>query len=341
MGQRGVSPVVPYNPNSRLGRVSPYAQERAMEPTSVYVGIDVSKDRLDVHVLPSEKSFGLARDDESLAAFAARLERMRPALVVLEASGGYEYLVAAALAAAKLPVAVVNPRQVRDFARATGQFAKTDRLDAIVIARFAQAVRPEPRGVATEAADKLAELVQRRRQVIAMITAERNRRNQTRSRAVRASIDRLLQVLQAELAEIDTNIGSGITESAVWCVNEDLLKSVPGIGPASARCLIADLPELGRLDRRKIAALVGIAPMAQESGAWRGKRSIRGGRAHVRAALYMAALVATRHNPVIRDLYRRLLAAGKAKKLALVACMRKLLTILNAVVRDQSPWHHA
>jgi transposase len=312
-----------------------------MEPTSTYIGIDVSKDRLDVHVLPSGKSFGLARDDEGVAALASRLAKMKPALVVLEATGGYEHIVAAALVAARVPVAVVNPRQVRDFAKATGQLAKTDRLDALAIARFAQAIRPEPRTIIDEAADKLGELVQRRRQVILMITAERNRRGQIRSAVVRASIVRLLDVLEAELTEIDNDIGTGIASSAVWRVTEDLLQSVPGVGPASARCLIADLPELGTLDRRKIAALVGVAPMTQESGKWQGKSSIRGGRAHVRAALYMAALVASRHNPVIKALYRRLLVTGKAKKVALVACMRKLLTILNAIIRDQRPWQNA
>jgi transposase len=312
-----------------------------MEQESTYVGIDVSKDRLDVHVVPLGKSFSLARDEEGVEALATRLTRMKPALVVLEATGGYEHMAAAALAGARVPVAIVNPKQVRDFAKASGQWAKTDRLDAIMIARFADAVRPEPRPIQDETADKLGELVQRRRQVIGMIVAETTRKGQVRSQRIRASIERLLEALKAELREIDDDIGTGIASSPIWCVNEDLLKSVPGIGPASARCLIADLPELGSLPRRKIAALVGVAPMSQESGKWKGKRSIRGGRAHVRSALYMAALVASRYNPVIRALYQRLLAAGKAKKLALTACMRKLLTILNAIVRDQRPWQHA
>ena len=312
-----------------------------MEHTDVYIGIDVSKDRLDVHVLPIMKSFSLPYEDEEVASLVSRLSRMKPVLIVMEATGGYERMVAAALVGGRLPVAVVNPRQVRDFARATGQLAKTDRLDALAIARFAVAIKPEPRAVADEAADKLGELVQRRRQVIAMITAESNRKRLARAKAIRASIDRLIATLQAELATIDTDIGKGIAASPAWRETEDLLCSVPGIGSLTARVLIAELPELGTLDRRKIAALVGLAPLSRESGTWQGKRQIQGGRIGVRTALYMAALVATRFNPTIKALYRRLVANGKAKKVALVAAMRKLLTILNAIIRDQHPWQNA
>lgn len=312
-----------------------------MEHTHVYVGIDVSKDRLDVHVLPKEKSFSLAYEDEAVASLVSRLGRMRPALVVMEATGGYERMVAAALVAERLPVAVVNPRQVRDFARATGQLAKTDRLDAVAIARFAAAIKPEPRPIASEAADKLGELVQRRRQVIAMITAETNRKRLARALPIRASINRLIATLQAELTAIDTDIGTGIAASPAWRETEDLLCSVPGIGLTTARVFIADLPELGSLDRRKIAALAGLAPVSRESGTWQGNRHIQGGRSGVRATLYMAALVATRFNPAIKALYQRLVGNGKAKKIALVAAMRKLLTILNAIIRDQHPWQNA
>ena len=307
----------------------------------IYIGIDVSKDRLDVHVRPSDEAFAVARDGEGLAALVERLGALRPYLVVLEATGGFELTVAAALAAAAVPLAVVNPRQVRDFARATGQLAKTDTLDAKAIARFAEMVRPEPRPVPDEQARSLGELVARRRQVIEMMTAERNRRRQLTSRRPIKSVDRLLAVLLKELAELDRDVGEGIRATLAWRERDELLRSVPGIGDVVSRTLIADLPELGRLDRKQIAALVGVAPLNRDSGKMRGKRTTWGGRAKVRSVLYMAALVASRRNPILAVFYQRLVSAGKAKKLAITAVMRKLLTILNAMIRDNRPWQNA
>jgi transposase len=307
----------------------------------MYVGIDVAKDRLDVHVRPTGEAFAVARDGEGLAALTARLGELEPCLVVLEATGGFEVTVASALAAAKLPLAVINPRQIRDFARATGKLAKTDALDAAAIAHFAEAVRPEPRPIADEQARALGELVARRRQVVEMIGAESLRRRQLTQRRLLRRIDRHLAVLQEELSEIERELDDSIRGTPVWRENDDLLKSVPGIGPAVARTLLAELPELGTLGRKQIAALVGVAPLNRDSGTMRGRRTICGGRASVRAALYMAALVATRHNPAITAFYRRLRAAGKPAKVALVACMHKLLLILNAILRDRRPWQNA
>jgi transposase len=306
-----------------------------------FIGIDVSKHRLDVHVLPSDDAFAVARDGEGLAALVERLGKLDPHLVVLEATGGFELTVAAALVAAGLPLAVVNPRQIRDFARATGQLAKTDALDATAIARFAEKVRPEPRPVPDQQARALGELVARRRQVIEMMTAERNRRSQLSSRRTIKSVDRLLVVLLKELADLDRDIGEGIRGTPAWRERDELLRSVPGIGNIVARTLIADLPELGCLGRKQIAALVGVAPFNRDSGTMRGKRTTWGGRAKVRSALYMAALVASRHNPALARFYQRLISAGKAKKLAITAVMRKLLTILNAMIRDNRPWQNA
>jgi transposase len=245
------------------------------------------------------------------------------------------------LAAAGIPLAVVNPRQIRDFARATGQLAKTDALDAKAIARFAEMVRPEPRPVPDEQARALGELVARRRQLIEMMVAERNRRRQLTSRRLIKGVERLLGVLQKELSELEADLSDSIRGTPVWRERDELLRSVPGIGPTVARTLIADLPELGCLDRKQIAALVGVAPLNRDSGTMRGKRTTFGGRAKVRCVLYMAALVASRRNPVLKPFYQRLLQAGKAKKLALTAVMRKLLTILNAMVRDKTRWQNA
>ena len=307
----------------------------------MFVGIDVAKDRLDVHVRPSGEAFSVARDGKGLDELVARLRKLGVALIVVEATGGFETTVAGALCAAGLPLAVVNPRQVRAFARATGRLAKTDALDAAVIAHFAEAVRPEARPVPDAQAQALGELVTRRRQIVEMMTAERNRRKRLTNRRMIKSIDRLLKALQRELSDLEADLDEAIRETPAWRETENPLKSVPGIGDITARVLIADLPELGTLDRKKIAALVGVAPFNRDSGTLRGKRTIRGGRANVRAALYMAALVASQHNPILRCFYQRLLKAGKPKKLALTAVMRKLLTILNAIVRDQTPWQHA
>jgi transposase len=307
----------------------------------MFIGIDVAKDQLDVHVRPSGEAFAVARDGEGLAELTARLAALSPVLVVLEATGGFEVTVAAALASAGLPLAVVNPRQIRDFARATGKLAKTDALDAAAIAHFAEAIRPEPRPVPSEQALLLGELVTRRRQVIEMMVAERNRRHRLTSKRLVKSVDRLLTALQKELSDLEQEIDDNIRGTPAWRENDDLLKSVPGVGDATARTMLADLPELGTLDRKKIAALVGVAPLNRDSGTMRGRRSVWGGRASVRAALYMAALAASRFNPVIAAYYQRLRAAGKPAKVALVACMRKLLTILNAIVRDRRPWQAA
>ena len=303
-----------------------------------FIGIDVAKDRLEVHVRPSGKSFTVAREGEALAALVERLRGLAPALVALEATGGYETVVASAIAAAHLPLAIVNPRQIRDFARATGKLAKTDRIDAAAIAHFADAVRPPARPLADPQARALGELVARRRQVIEMIVAEGNRRRMASQPRVIRAIERHLAVLQSELSELDGDIDETIRKTPAWQADADLLITVPGIGKATQRTLIADLPELGRLTRRKIAALVGVAPINRDSGTLRGRRTIAGGRPAVRAALYMAALVASRANPLIAAYYARLRAAGKTGKQALAACMRKLLVILNAILRDRKPW---
>ena len=307
----------------------------------MFVGIDVSKNRLDVHLRPSAERFAVSRDGPGLEQLVARLATSGAALVVLEATGGFEITVAAALAAAGLPLAVVNPAQIRAFARAIGRLAKTDRLDAELIARFAEQVRPEPRPVLDEQARTLAELVARRRQIVEMIGMESNRRRPARSAKVVRGLERTLTALQAALAELDQEIDDQVRGSPAWRAAEDLLTSVPGIGKITARTLIAELPELGRLDRRRIAALVGVAPVNRDSGAWRGHRAIAGGRSAVRHTLYMAALSATSWNPAIRALYLRLRSRGRPAKAALVAAMRKLLTILNAIMRDRRPWQPA
>jgi transposase len=340
VAQHGTLIADPSNPDSRVGRnARPVMQGRArMDAT--YIGIDVSKDRLDVHVQPTGKAFTVARDGEGLAALVARLTALAPGLIAVEATGGFEMTVAAAIAGAALPLAVVNPAQVRHYAQALGRHAKTDKIDAEVIARFAEATRPEPRQLPDEATQALSELVTRRRQIIAMMVAERQRAGRLPKRLKR-SCERVVRVLEKELAALDQDIDTTVRGSPAWRAKEDLLASVTGIGPITARTLIADLPELGTLDRRKIAALVGVAPFTRQSGQWRGKSFIAGGRPTVRAALFVATMAAVRHNPVIRDFRERLLAKGKPKMVAMVACMRKLLTILNAILRDQNPWQNA
>ena len=294
-----------------------------------------------MHVLPGGEAFAVARDSEGLTVLVDRLAGMAPGLIVLEATGGFETVVAAALAAAQLPLAVVNPRQIRDFARATGRLAKTDALDAQAIALFAERLRPEPRPLPDEQSRLLAELVARRRQIVEMMTAERNRRRRLTGKRMLKSVDRVLAALQKELSELETDLDETIRGTPVWREKEDLLTSVPGVGDKLARTLIADLPELGQLNRKQIAALVGVAPINRDSGTLRGKRTTWAGRAKVRPTLYMAALVAAHHNPVLKAFYQHLLAAGKAKKLAITAVMRKLLVILNAMLRDQRPWQNA
>jgi transposase len=262
-------------------------------------------------------------------------------VLVLEATAGYEVTVAATLASAALPVAVVNPRQVRDFARATGQLAKTDTLDARVLALFAEAVRPAARPVPDAQAAALGELIARRRQLVDMLGAEHNRRRLLRDRRLQRHLEAHIAWLEEALRRLDHDLTTLIRSTPVWRETDDLLRSVPGIGPVTAGTLIADLPERGRLDRRRIAALAGLAPIARDSGAFRGRRMIMGGRAHIRRVLYMATLTAITHNPVIRAFHQRRVAAGRPGKVALTAAMRKLLTILNAMLRDRRPWHPA
>lgn len=305
--------------------------------TPLYVGIDVAKDHLDVALRPEGAGWRAANDAAGVAALVARLDALTPALVVLEATGGYERPLAAALAGAGLPVAVVNPRQTRDFARATGQLAKTDRLDAQALARFAEAVRPPARPVPDAAAQALAAVLARRRQVVAMLTGEQNRLHSALP-AIRDHIAAHIAWLEDDLARIDAELAATVGADPAWRERDALLRSVPGVGPVLAITLLAELPELGALSRHEVAALAGVAPLNRDSGTLRGKRAVWGGRARVRGALYMAALAATRHNPAIRAFFDRLCGAGKPKKVALVACMRKLLTILNAMLHHRTPW---
>ena len=305
--------------------------------TAVFVGIDVSKRQLDVAVRPAGEPWTVPYDEGGLAALVARLQGLGPTLIVLEATGGLDGALAGALAAAALPVVVVNPRQVRDFARATGTLAKTDRLDAQILAQFAEAVRPTPRLLPDAQAQELAGLLQRRRQLVDMLTAERNRLA-IAPRRVRPQIQAHIEWLHQQLRQFDDDLRTLIRTSPLWRATDDLLRSTPGVGPVLATTLVAALPELGTLTRQQIAALVGVAPLNRDSGTLRGRRTIWGGRAHVRAVLYMGTLVATRHNPVIAAFYQRLRAAGKIPKVALTACMRKLLTILNAMLKHRTRW---
>jgi transposase len=312
-----------------------------MDKVPLFVGIDVAKHRLEVHVRPAGEGFALDHGEEEVAALVARLAALEPMLVVLEATGGLEVRLAAALAAAGLPVAVVNPRQVRAFARATGRLAKTDRLDARAIAHFAEAVRPPVRPLPDEATRHLGALVARRRQLLEMLTAERNRR-QAAAPALHGRIDAHLRWLEEALAEIERDLDAAVRASPLWRAKEELLRSVPGIGNVSARTLLAELPELGSLTRRQAAALVGVAPVSRDSGQMRGRRTVWGGRARLRACLYMAAVAAARgSNPMIAGFYRRLRLAGKPAKLALTACMRKLVVTLNAMLRTNTAWKQA
>lgn len=308
-----------------------------MSQSPVYIGIDVSKRRLDVGELPDHNSWDVPNDEAGVDALAARLKNISPSLIVLEATGSLEAPVVASLAAAKLPVVVVNPRQVRDFARATGQLAKTDRIDALLLARFAETVRPNVRALSDAATQELTSLVARRRQLTDMITAERNRLGASRGQ-VRRDIEEHIEWLKRRLKDKDGDLEKMVRSSEVWRTKDDILQSTPGVGPVVSATLIAQLPELGHLNRKQIAALVGVAPFNRDSGAFRGRRTVWGGRASVRSALYMAALVGARRNPTMNAFYQRLVGAGKPPKAALTACMRKLLTTLNAMLRDGVPW---
>ena len=307
----------------------------------IIVGIDVSKDRLDVVVRPSRETFAVERNAAGVEKLAARLRELSPHIVALEATGGFETMVAAALGAAGLPLAIVNPAQIRAFAKAVGQRAKTDPIDAGVIAHFAEATNLEPRPLPDEQTRLLAALVGRRRQIVAMIGAERQREQRLTAPRLRKSIARLVKALEKELASLDADIGDTVKGSPVWRAKEELLTSVPSIGPVISRTVVAELPELGQLGNKQITALVGLAPFTRQSGKWRGKSFIGGGRPAVRAAIFMGAMVAKKHNPVLKAFFDRLVAAGKPKMVALIAVARKLLTILNAILRDHRPWQTA
>jgi transposase len=308
-----------------------------MMGVGAFIGIDVAQATLDVAVRPTGKQWRVTHDAAAIERLVSQLRALDPQLIVLEATGGLELPLLAALGSAGLPVAAVNPRQVRDFAKATGKLAKTDVLDAQVLAHFAEAVRPAVRPLPDTATQALAALVTRRRQLVEMLVAEENRRRSAPV-AIRADIQAHIVWLRKRLKDLDKELGQALRSSPLWREQEDVLRSVPGVGPTVTATLLAELPELGTLGRKPIAALVGVAPHNRDSGTLRGKRTVWGGRATVRAALYMAALVATRRNPVIRALYDRLLAAGKLKKVALTACVHKLLTILNALMKHRTRW---
>ena len=301
------------------------------------VGIDVSKGLLDVAVLPEGEAWSATNDEEGITQVVKRLKSLRPRLVVLEATGGMETAFVGAAATARLPVVVVNPRQVRDFAKSVGALAKTDAIDARVLARFAEAVRPEVRPLKDKEASQLSALISRRRQLVEMLTSEKNRLGSA-PEAIHPSLEEHIEWLEQRLTDINGKLRKAIKKSPVWRAKEQLLRTAPGVGAVLSATLVAGLPELGALNRKRIAALVGVAPFNRDSGKYRGKRCIWGGRGSIRAVLYMATLAATRFNPAIRAFYLRLCAAGKEKKVALTACMRKLLTILNAMVKTGTPW---
>lgn len=305
---------------------------------AIIVGIDVSKDRLDVYVLPSGESLSVTRTGAGVDELVVRLAGRRVTAIALEATGGFESIVSAGLAGAGLPVVIVNPAQVRAFAQALGKRAKTDPIDAQVIARFVEATRPAIRALPDDATQLLADLVARRRQIVEMIGAESQRARRIRDKRLCKSIVRLKKALEKELAEIDAEIDDNVRGSPAWREKEDLLATVPGVGSIVARTLIAEMPELGSLDRRSVASLAGLAPWTRQSGQWRGKSFIGGGRGPARSILFVAAMAASRHNPALRGFRNRLVAAGKPKMVAMIAVARKLLTILNAVLRDKRPW---
>jgi len=310
-----------------------------MKTHEVYIGIDVAKTSLDVAMHSTEQRWNFSNDDIGIEHLVSALQELTPILVVLEATGGIEFPAASALALAGFPVAVVNPRQVRDFAKATGKLAKTDTIDAKVLAHFASAIRPEPRVLPDAVAEEFATILARRRQVIEMLTSEKNRLCRAKM-SVKVSIQDHIKWLEQALAKIDDDLNQSVRKSPIWREKSLILRSAPSVGPVLSVTLLAQLPELGTLNRKQIAALVGVAPLNRDSGTLHGKRTIWGGRASVRSALYMATLVATRHNPVIKAFYQRLLNKGKSKKVALIASMRKLLTILNAMLKHGTPWRY-
>lgn len=304
----------------------------------VFVGIDVSKARLDVGVLPEDVRWAFPNDGPGIAELVSRLSALAPVVVVLEATGGYEVPIATELYLAGVRVVVINPRHVRDFAKSIGRLAKTDAIDAGLLARYGEAVKPEVRPLPDEQTMELSELLARRRQLVDMLTAEKNRLKMARRRAVKKDIAAVISFLEKRLGNVDDDLQLKIKETPIWREKDQLIQSVAGVGKVLSMTLLAELPELGRLDRKKIAALVGVAPMNQDSGMQRGKRITWGGRAHVRTVLYMAAMVARRCNPTIKAFSDRLADEGKPKKVVIVACMRKLLIILNAMIRTKTPW---
>jgi transposase len=308
-----------------------------MSDEGVFVGLDVAKATLDVAVRPTGETWQVENDEAGIAELVTRLSRLTPGLLVCEATGGYERAVVAAVAAAGMPVVVANPRQVRDFAKSTGQLAKTDRLDAGILALFAERVRPTPRPLGDAASQLLDALLTRRRQLLEMLVAEKNRLGFA-PKPLHRGIRQHIRWLERQLADVTDELARVIEASPVWRAQDDLLRSVPGIGPVVSATLLGDLPELGRLTHKQIATLVGVAPLARDSGQLRGKRMVYGGRAPVRTALFLAALCGRRWNPQLKVFYERLIAAGKPKKVALIACARKLLTIVNAMVRDNTAW---
>jgi transposase len=308
-----------------------------MKSSPLFVGIEVAKATLDVALRPSDQTWQVLYEDAEVEALVDQLTELSPTLIVVEATGGLETPLGAALAAAKLPVVVINPRLVRGFAKATGRLAKTDRIDAQVLAHYGEAIRPSLRPLPDADPQQLRAVVTRRRQLVDMITAEQSRLSSAPAR-VRDSIGHHMSWLRQQIASLDDDLDEMRKASSLWHERDAILQSTPGVGPVLSRTLLAHVPELGELNRQEMAALIGVAPFNRDSGLWRGRRMMWGGRAHVRAVLYMSTLVATRHNPVIREFYERLLAAGKEKKVALTACMRKLLTILNAMVKHQQRW---
>ena len=330
------------SPNSCVGRRARISQGRELENTyeevhMSFVGIDVSKLQLDIAVRPEDKRWATGNTEEDIAKVVEILNGVSPQVIVVEATGGMEMPLVAALSQAKLPVVVVNPRQVRNFAKAVGRMAKTDRIDAEVLAHFGEAVKPEVRLLKDEDTQMLTALVTRRRQVIEMLTAEKNRLGIS-PKVIHKDIQKHINWLQKRLEDIDSNLDSAIRNSPLWREKDNLLRSVPGVGPVLSVSLITGLPELGTLNRRQIAALVGVAPLNHDSGLFRGKRTVWGGRAYIRAVLYMATLRASSVNPAINRFYLRLIEAGKKPKVALTACMRKLLGILNAIIKNRTPW---
>jgi|TARA_Y100000310_G_C20570470_1_gene757735 transposase len=308
-----------------------------MKEQSVFVGIDVSKDTLDVAVKPQNLVFAVPNTEQGHRALCKRLKPLSPTLVVVEATGGLELDVVIALNEKGIVIAIVNPRHVRDFARACGQLAKTDRIDAAIICDFAEKIRPQARPLPSEETRALDALITRRRQLVDMLAVEKNRLASA-GRAMKKDVKRHITFLEKAIAQMDQDLQKMIKNSPTWRQNDDILQSVSGVGPTTSTTLLAQVPELGMLNRKKIAALIGVAPLNRDSGHKKGRRMVWGGRASVRAVLYMSTLVATRHNPVIRDFYNHLISQGKLHKVAMTACMRKLLVMLNAMIRDQTHW---